>query len=128
MTTAPDPNSILLGPDPVPACATAEQRALLEWAEAHKIDTPHPGMTKDGGRYSAPAPGEDKAKARTRITTFVGGLDDGEGLIDWRHRILIDGVLISDERIATLRRLIAEMHRREALDIEPCKPNKAKGI
>lgn len=91
MTTPPDPNDLLMGGDPIPACATPDQRALLEWATANKITSPHPGMTKDDTRYSAPAPGESKPKARTRITQFSGALDDGEGLVRWRHRILAHG-------------------------------------
>lgn len=107
MTTPPDPNAILLGEPSqgITPAANAEQRALLEWAEAHPIDRPRLPMTKDGNRYSPPIlPDGSKGKAVTRCTTFAGTLDDGAGLLKWRHRILARGLLDSlgdDEHLNT---------------------------
>lgn len=83
----------LLNIDPISPVATPDERALLEWATAHPIDRPHPGMSKDGSRYMAPHPlGADKKNARTRVTTFAESLDDGKGLVRWRHRLLANGL------------------------------------
>jgi len=96
----PDANALLMGADPIPACATDSERALLEWAAANSISTPHPGMTKDGSRYSAPDPDGGKAKARTRVTTFCEALDDGEGLVRWRHRLLAHGLNLHRDHLS----------------------------
>lgn len=103
MTTPPDPNAILLGADPVPICATPDERALLEWAAANPLHKPHPGMSKDGSRYMAPHPtGADTKNARTRVTTFCEALDDGQGLVRWRHRILVRGLFAGNVALPAL--------------------------
>jgi hypothetical protein len=114
--SAPDPSALLMGADPIPAVATPDQRALLEWAQANPIASPHPGMTKDGSRYSAPGPGESKAKARTRVTTYAEALDDGEGLIRWRHRLLTEGLATLPDALAVAYSHDDPEHRKQAID------------
>ena len=82
--------------------ANPEQAALLEWAAAHPIDRPTVG--KNGhGRYHSKVPGATKAKGYTRATTFASALDDAGGLNVWRHRLLAEGLVSTDDLVAAVR-------------------------
>ncbi len=45
------------------------------------------------GRYLVRLPGDAKAKGRTRVTTFIKALDQGDGLIAWKATATMVGAL-----------------------------------
>ncbi len=82
--------------------ASADELALLQWAADHPID--RPTLPINGRRqYQAAPPTGGKAKGHTRASTFADALSDPAGLTTWRHRLLVRGLVSTDDLVTAAR-------------------------
>ncbi len=71
--------------------ATADENALIAWANAHPID--HPAPPVQNHRYRCVAPDGDRERSYTRVTTFARALDDPSALEKWSTRMMLRGLV-----------------------------------
>lgn len=105
-----------------------------EFGVPSEAPLPLEGRTNGNGQYKIVGP-DGKERGYTRVTTYIGCLEDQTMLMKWKSRILLEGVAAIDDLVATGEMLADEsvvsrvrefVHRRD-VKIAKARKNDRKG-